>query len=130
MLSQYYQLNFMVAVIRLVLFYLLVAEGGSQTGSTQGNSSPRGSPRGHGCNGRRSGHGSGQDTINDAFADTSVCDHADLSNRVDPPYTLGQASRSQRVLNPLCLQAPKLIFNQAMPVEPTSQIQMRRAIWI
>ena len=82
-------------VIRLVLFYLLVVEGGPQTGSTRGNSSPRGSPRGHGCNGRRSGYGSRQDTINDAFADTSVCDHADLSNRIDPPYTLGRASRSQ-----------------------------------
>ena len=90
--------------IRLVLIYLLVAEGGPQTGSTQGNSSLRGSPRGHGCNGRRSGHGNQQDTIDDAFADTSVCDDADLSNRVDLPYTLGQASRSQinrqLVLNP------------------------------
>ena len=78
-------------VIRLVLFYLLVAEGvepfpGPQTGSTRGNCSPRGAPlgRGHGCNGRGSGRGSRQYPIDDAFADTSVRDPA---GRLDPPYT-------------------------------------------
>ena len=33
--------------------------------------------------------------IDDAFVDTSVRDPAGLSNRVDPPFTLRQASRSQ-----------------------------------
>ena len=46
-------------VIRLVLFYLLVAEGiesnpGPQTGSTSDISSPRGGQTGHGYNGRGS----------------------------------------------------------------------------
>ena len=42
------------------------------------------------CNGRVSGRGSRQDPIDDAFEDTSVRDPDGLSNRVDPPYTLGQ----------------------------------------
>ena len=71
----------MNCVIRLVLFYLLVAEGiesnpGPQIGSTSGNSSLRGRLRGRGsdCNGRRSVHGSRPDHIDDAFAATSVRD--------------------------------------------------------
>ena len=92
-------------VIRLVLFYALVADGiesnpGPQTGSSRGNSSLRGCPRGRsrGCNGPRSGRGSRYDPIDDAFVDTSVCDPFGLSNRVDPPYTLRRASRSQNQL--------------------------------
>ena len=46
-------------------------------------------------NDRRSGRGSQQDPIDDAFADTSVRDPTGLSNRVDQPYALRQASRSQ-----------------------------------
>ena len=81
------------------------------------------------------GHGSGcvsqQDPIDDAFVYTSVptC----LSNRADPPLTLRQASRSQNqpsASSQLGLQAPKLRFYLANGVEPISQIQMRRAIWI
>ena len=72
-------------VIRLILFYLLIAEGidsnpGPQNGSTRGNSSLRGGTRGHGCNGGGSGRGSRQDPIDDAFAYTSVCDPDGLSN--------------------------------------------------
>ena len=75
-------------VIRLVSFYLLFAEGiefnpGPQTGSTSG------------CNGRGSGRGGRQDPIVDAFADTSVLDPASVSNRVDPPFSIRPASRSQ-----------------------------------
>ena len=51
--------------------------------------------RGCGCNGRGSGHGSRQDPIDDAFVDTSVRDSAGLIKRIDPPYTLRRASRSQ-----------------------------------
>ena len=93
-------------VIRLVLFYLLVAEGiesdpGPQTGSTLGNSSPRGGPsgRGSGCNGLGSNPGSQQDLIDDAFANISVRDPTGLSNRVDPLYTIHRASRSQNQLS-------------------------------
>ena len=59
--------------------------------------STRGGPRGRGggYNGRGSRSGSRQDPIDDVFADTSVRDPAGLSNRVDPPYTLRRASRSQ-----------------------------------
>ena len=74
-----------------------------QTGSTHGNSSLRGGPRGrgHGCNSRGSGRGSQQYPIDDAFADTSVRDHAGLSIRVDPPYALRRTSRSQNQLSVL-----------------------------
>ena len=34
-------------------------------------------------------------SYSDAFADTSVRDSAGLSNRVDPPYTLRRAYRTQ-----------------------------------
>ena len=91
----------MKLVIRLVLFYLLVAEGiesnpGPHSGSTLGNSSLRGGPsgRGSGCNGHGSNRGSRQDLINVAFANTSVRDPTGLSNQVDPLYTIHRASRS------------------------------------
>ena len=51
--------------------------------------------RGRGCNGLGSGRGSRQDTIDDAYVDTSVHDPAGLSNQVDRPYTLRRASRTQ-----------------------------------
>ena len=129
----------MKLVIRLVLFYLLVVEGiesnpGPQTGSTLGNSSPRGGPsgRGSGCNGRGSIRGSQQDPIDDAFGYTLVRDPTGLSNRVDPLYTIRRASRSQN--QPSVRSQPSvsswLTGSQANRVEPISQIQMRRAIWI
>ena len=72
-------------VIRLVIFYMLFVEGiesspTAQTWSTRGNSSPRDDPRGCGCgcNGHGSDCGSGQDPIDDAFADTFVCNSTGL----------------------------------------------------
>ena len=74
--------------------------------------------------------------VDDAFADTSVRHSAGLSNRIDPPYTLRRASRSQNQ-PPVSsqpsvrsgLQAPKLRFKRANRIEPISQIPMNRLIW-
>ena len=90
--------------------YITLFNPGHQTGSTRDNSLPRGGPRGRspgrGCHGRGSGRGSRQDPFGDALADTSVRDPAGLSHRVDPPYTLRRASRSQN--------QPSVISQQSM----------------
>ena len=81
----------MSLAVRLILFYILVAEGiESNPGPGSRSRGPQ-SPRGRGRGGRG---GRGRPTV-DIFAEPPVSGLSSQSNRVDPPYSLRRRTTNQ-----------------------------------